>query len=235
MKNIIFEDKFIIVLDKPYNLVTMGQRGEDSLYSRTLLYLNKKKEHRLFAVHRLDKTTSGVVLFAKDKSAYEKLLLAFKKHYIKKEYVAITDSKIDELFTGNWKKEGLPFLKFIKEDGKEWLNITYPIHGIKTKSHVDVENGVASDTSVRIDRTNDKYTQLIIRLKTGRFHQIRTHLSFLGHPLVGDTLYGGPPTSFDRLFLHAREITFTHPISKKKLHFASKLPAIFSKQMESNH
>lgn len=233
-KWIIHEDQTLLILNKPHGLVTMGARGEDSLYARALDYLIKKakgKDAKLFACHRLDKDTSGLVMFAKDDRALKIAQDLFKKRKVQKEYRAVVDASFPDLGnTEQWPlhwQEPKPstFLKSMKASGKDWLEITLPLFGIKTKSRVDFDKGNEAYTRICIERTSAAGTLLRVYPKTGRFHQIRCHLAFLGFPVQGDPIYKGAKSQ--RLMLHSGHLAFTWPPSKQRFEFSCPIPENF--------
>ncbi len=240
-KWIIFEDNYLLVLNKPSGLVTMGSTGEDSLFARALNYLQSKNKSpqkskfptKLFACHRLDKDTSGLVLFAKDDRSLKFAQDLFKKTKVQKEYRAVTLNNWPALsnvesWPESWSEssEIKGKLKPMKASGKDWLEITLPLYGIKTKSRVDFNKGNEAYTRICIQQSNSKYSLLRVYPKTGRFHQIRCHLAFLGSPVLSDPIYKGEKLA-PRLMLHASELSFTWPVTKQRFEFTSPLPSIF--------
>ncbi len=233
-KWIIYEDHALMVLDKPSGLVTMGARGEDSLFARALAYLqSKQKEAKLFACHRLDKDTSGLVLFAKDDRSLKIAQDLFKKRKVQKEYRAVVAGDFPDLgdptnWPDRWRDDPrVPAaLNPMKASGKNWLEITLPLYGIKTKSRVDFDKGNDAYTRICKERENNGMTLLRVFPKTGRFHQIRCHLAFLGFPVLGDPIYKGEKST-KRLMLHSGHLAFTWPSTRQRLEFSSPLPPEF--------
>lgn len=238
-KWIIFEDNYLLVLDKPSGLVTMGSTGEDSLFARALNYLQSKNKNqakspaKLFACHRLDKDTSGLVLFAKDDRSLKVAQDLFKRRKVQKEYRAVTLNDWPNLaqiedWPMPWKQDPQVFekLKALKASGKNCLEITLPLYGIKTKSRVDFEKGNEAYTRINIEQSGSDFSLLRVYPKTGRFHQIRCHLAFLGYPVLSDPIYKGPKTA-PRLMLHASQLGFTWPVNKQRYDFTCPLPSIF--------
>ena len=229
-KWLIHEDHSLLVLNKPSGLVTMGARGEDSLYARVLTHLqkqNKGRETKLFACHRLDKDTSGLVMFAKDDRSLKVAQDLFKKRKVQKEYRAVVPAGMPNFadptsWPAHWDRE----LKPLKASGKDWLEITLPLYGIKTKSRVDFEKGNEAYTRICIERSTETSTLLRVYPKTGRFHQIRCHLAFLGFPVLGDPIYKGD-MSAKRLMLHSGHLAFTWPLSRQRLEFSCPTPELF--------
>ena len=224
---IVHEDNTFLILNKPDGLTTMGSKGEDSLFARALDYIKANGGTKLFTAHRLDKPTSGIVTFLKDDRDLKLMQELFKKRKVQKEYWAITSSQIQVLFhEDTWALEDRPYLKIVKDNRQNWLEINLPIFGIKTKSRVDFDKGVPAQTWLRVERVSGELALVHLKPKTGRFHQLRVHLSNLGFPIIGDDLYRGEDSD-GRLFLHAGHLEFTWPLSKKRFGLDSPLPSSF--------
>ena len=180
---------------------------ENSLSNGIKYYFDKiglKKKIR--PVNRLDKDTSGIVIFAKNEYIQECLVKQMKKNVFSKEYLAIC--------------EGI----FEKRSG----TITAPI-ARKENSIIErcvKEDGDISITHYNVLKINSSYNYSIVKLllETGRTHQIRVHLSHIGHPILGDTLYGNGSTKINRQALHALKVSFVHPISKKEVCYIAPIP-----------
>ncbi|MBP9674876.1 MAG: RluA family pseudouridine synthase [Bacteriovoracaceae bacterium] len=214
--SIVYEDPELLILDKPYGLVTMGAKGEHSLYAVAQKYF---KKGMLYVVHRLDKDTSGLVIFAKDRFTHKTLFDMFQKRKIKKRYHALVPHGVDSLFDQkNWKESDRPYLKL---QGKKTLEITLPIFGIKNKSRVDFNKGNSAHTLITIKEKMAQGTLLDIEPKTGRFHQIRCHLSYLGYSVQGDTIYQGEASS--RLMLNSYYLSFYWKNKMKEIKISTKL------------
>ncbi len=212
---IIYEDSDIIVIDKPPGLVVHPpQEGCHKTLVNALVYLKKELSSSANAlrpgvVHRLDKETSGVMVLAKNEHSYNSLVAQFKERRVSKEYRAIVWGKI--------RKEKMLIDLPLSRDTKNRLKIK--VSFLKAKpAHTDLEV---------LERLEDS-TYLSLRPRTGRMHQIRVHLKFLGFPIVGDKKYG-IKDDYRELFLHAKELSFTHPRGTKLLKFQSALPDKFSK------
>ncbi len=224
---IVHEDDTFLILNKPVGLTTMGSQGEDSLYARALEYIKENGGNKLFTAHRLDKPTSGLVTFVKDDRNLKLMQELFKKRKVQKEYWAITSSQIQVMFhEESWAPEDRPYLKIIKDNKQNWLEVNLPIFGIKTKSRVDFDKGSPAQTWLRVERVSGELALVHLKPKTGRFHQLRVHLSNLGFPIIGDDLYRGESTD-GRLFLHSGHLEFTWPLTKKRLGLDSPLPSSF--------
>ncbi len=206
--NILYEDKFIIIVDKPYNLLTIATAKERqrTLYRYVSDYLKKKnKNNKVFIVHRLDRDTSGIVMFAKDKDT--KIFLQNNWNNFRKNYVAIVEGTVD-------KSQGV-LRSYLKETK---TNFTY---SVKNKS------GKLAITEYEKILENGKYTMLSLNLLTGRKNQIRVQLSDMGNPIVGDKKYGNRKDPIRRLALVANTLEFIHPKKKQKIVIDIDIPNSF--------
>ena len=214
--DIIYEDKAIIVINKPSHLLTIStdNEKEKTLFHKVLMYEKKKnKNNKVFIVHRLDKDTSGLVLFAKDEKTKFKLQNNWDKD-TKRGYVAIVNGK-----TKN------------KETLKSYLAETKTLLVYSTD---DRKIGKLAITEYEKLLENKKYTLLKIHILTGRKNQIRVQLSDINNSIVGDKKYG--QSKFDplrRLCLHANYLEIIHPITNKKMVFETPIPKEFMSFMES--
>lgn len=209
--DIIYEDNEIIVVDKPHSLLTIStdKVKDATLYQMVSKYLkNKNKANKVFIVHRLDKETSGVVVFAKNKHIQELLQNNWDNIVKKREYVAIVQGILD-------KKEDT-IESYLTENK---LNIVY-----STKNK---QIGKLAITSYKVLKENKNYSYLLVNLSTGKKNQIRVHMSEMGHSIVGDKKYGSKINPLNRLGLHASTLELIHPITKKTLVFKSKVPRKF--------
>ncbi len=211
--NIIHEDNDIIVVDKPTGLVVHPpQQNYCKTLVNALLYSKKQLSRmdtlRPGVVHRLDKETSGVMVLAKNERSHNNLINQFKERKVKKEYCAIVLGRLIR----NKLTVDLPLAR----DKKNRLKMKISLVNSK-KAHTEVEV---------INRFNGS-TFLSIKPITGRMHQIRVHLKFLGFPVVGDKKYG-IKDGFKELFLHAKKLSFHHPKKGNFLTFKSPLPKRFN-------
>lgn len=215
--DIIYEDSHLAVINKPAGVVVHPAAGH---YEETLVHglLARLKglsgiggELRPGIVHRLDKDTSGLLVVAKDDQTHQALTNMFKARQVKKTYLALV--------------HGIPHAKFgvIKKPiGR------HPVNRKKMSVHAKVAR--EAETIYRIKETFHKASLLEVELKTGRTHQIRVHLSSIGHPIVGDELYGGAKPhgpKAKRQMLHAWRLSFKHPITGEELSFEAPLPEDF--------
>ena len=208
--DIVYEDKWIIVVNKPSHLLTISTENEKekTLFHKVLMYEKRKnKNNKVFIVHRLDKDTSGLVLFAKDESIKFKLQNNWDKD-TRRGYVAVVHGKTKD-----------------KDILKSYLMETKTLLVYATD---DTKNGKLAITEYEKLKENKKLTLLKIKIKTGRKHQIRVQLKDNGNEIVGDKKYG--EIKFDplrRLCLHANYLEITHPITNKRIVFEVKIPREF--------
>ena len=200
--DIVYEDEYLMVINKNSGVVVHPGAGNsnDTLVNGLLYYnktLSKGEEFRPGIVHRLDKDTSGLMIVAKDDKAHELLADDFKNKRIHREYIALLDGVF-------------PQKKAI---------IDAPIG--RSKQYFDkmevCKDGKKAITNLEVIKKYKDYTLVKLVLETGRTHQIRVHMAYIGHPIVGDTLYGTKSDFIDRQALHAYKVEFVHPISGKLL------------------
>ncbi len=209
---VLYEDKDILVVDKPAGLLTVSTEREKSRTAQSILtdYIRTgcgRSQKRIYVVHRLDRDTSGVLIFAKSEEAMLRLKDQWKQ--TEKKYLAVVH--------GRCEKDSGTITSYLAEDEDYTMYSTS-----------DRRKGKLSQTSYTVLRRTRKYSLLEIVLLTGRKNQIRVHLAGIGHPIVGDTKYGKENDEQRRMALHARSISFNHPFSGKPLSFQSEVPAIFS-------
>lgn len=217
--DIIFEDKDIIVLNKPQGMVVHPAPGH---YTGTIV--NALMYHcgdelsgingvlRPGIVHRIDKDTSGVIMVAKSNTAHQSLALQLAEHSITRKYIAIVFNKV--------KNEEGTIDKPIARHPQE-----------RKKMAIAEKGGRRAVTHYRVLERLGKYTVIEAQLETGRTHQIRVHMASIGHPLVGDTVYGGKnqPAKLLGQALHARILGFKHPITGEYMEFEAPVPDYFTK------
>lgn len=210
------EDRDIIVVEKPPFLLSIlgkeQKRDKACLYNKIKSYLKRKhktsKGSFVYALHRLDADTSGVMVFALSNEG-RKLERQFRDHQIQREYTAIVEGRME-------KNDGV--IKKALEKGS--------FKGGKKSRTTDTEKGREAITEYYVQERYADATLLRVRLRTGRTHQIRVHMSEEGHPLLGDRTYADYDTAkrFTRQALHASMLGFVHPNTGKKMKFTSKLP-----------
>jgi len=209
---ILHEDRDILVVDKPAGLLTMGTDSDKTRTAYFFLtdYVRKgysKSRNRIFIVHRLDRETSGIVLFAKNFETKIRLQDQWKD--TKKKYLAVVH--------GRCAKTSGTITTYLAENK---ARIVY--------STLDRTKGKLSSTGYKVLKQTKDFTLLELDLLTGRKHQIRVHLAGIGHAVVGDRKYGKEGRDHTRLALHARSISFKHPFSGQRLSFESQVPAYFN-------
>ena len=208
---IVYEDKYLIVVNKPHNLLTIATEKEKlrTLYHEVLTYEQKKhKNNRIFIVHRLDKETSGLVIFAKSQEIKETLQNNWDE--VKRYYVALLEGKVE--------KSG---------EIKSYLKETKTLYTYSTND----KSGKYAETSYVRVKSNKQYSLLKINIKTGRKNQIRVHMKDNNTPILGDRKYG-KKDGYRKMMLLANEIKFIHPITKEIIHIDLKIPNEYSKIVE---
>lgn len=210
---LLYEDRDIIVVEKPCGLLTMGTERDKSRTAHTILneYVRKgdtRSRNRIYIVHRLDRETSGILLFAKSEAAKTFLQGHWQeteKHYLTIVYGSVTPK------TGT-------ISSYLTE------NSAFTVY-----STPDQALGKLSQTEYTVLKEAKGFSLLEIHLLTGRKHQIRVHLSEKGHPVVGDKKYGKGTDPYGTMALHARSISFTHPVNGKRLTFETGIPEFFTR------
>lgn len=195
---IYYKDSHIVVVEKPEGLLSVD--ADKKFHS--LHKILKQKYGFVWPVQRLDKETSGVMVFALSNEAKEGLKLQFSKHTVVREYYAIVEGKLLK-DSGTWKHKLIDCKDFVVRPSA---------------------NGVLTVTHYEVVKRSDKESHLLLKLKTGKKNQIRVHASLAGHPVLGDRKYGSENFSRGRLALHAQKLGFVHPVKGKKLEFFSPKP-----------
>ena len=205
--DIVYEDKNIIVINKPENLLTIANDKEKdkTLYHQVYLYLKRKnKNNKVFIVHRLDYETSGLIIFAKDIKS--KTILQTNWNKVIRKYMAIVNGNID--------KEG-EIKSYLKETK---TNLVYSTN--------DSKNGLLAITKYKKVLSNDNLSLIDIDIKTGRKNQIRVHMNDINHSILGDKKYG-IKCKEKRMYLHAYYLKFNHPITNKIIELELDVPNSF--------
>ncbi len=218
---IVYNDRDLVVINKPMGLVVHPAHGH---YSHTLinglLYLfpeliKNTNLYRMGLVHRLDKDTSGLIIITKNEMAQQYIAAQFKQRTIKKEYVAIVSGRMekdeDEIYT---------------RIGRNPIN--------RQRMTVLITNGKEAVTRYQVLKYLQSGTFVRLLPLTGRMHQLRVHMRYLHHPVIGDNFYAGKKTEFHFLgmMLHARKIRFNHPRTNKEIEFETALPERFQILLE---
>lgn len=204
---VLYEDNQIIVVLKPQNVPTMpDESGDESMLSRVKSYVkekyNKQGEAFIGLVHRLDRPTGGIMVFARNSKSAKRLTEQFKTHTVEKVYYAVVNGVVKT------KTEHL--INYLKKDEKENIVKIVPM----------AENGAKKAELVYNFLEDDgKYSLLEVRILTGRSHQIRVQMANTGHSLVGDVKYGKEKGKTSNLGLWAGKLSFLHPTTKDKMVF----------------
>ena len=213
---IIYEDKDIIVVNKPKGMVVHPANGNpDGTLVNALMSICKDSlsgivgDFRPGIVHRIDKDTSGLLIVAKNDMAHVAMSEQIKNHEVKKTYIALVRGVIKE----------------------NEATIDMPIGRSNTdrKKMAVTKNGKNAVTHIKVLERFDKYTLLEVNIETGRTHQIRVHLSYIGYPIVGDYTYSNGKNEFNIVgqCLHAKSLEFKHPITHKQMKLEAQLPEYF--------
>lgn len=189
---ILYEDEFLLAVNKPAGLLSVASDSEKEKTAYRILKTGRQGQ--LFVVHRLDKDTSGVLLFAKSEEIKQQLQASWDD--VRREYLAVCDGVFEQ-------KSGR-CETFLKENA---------IHRVYSGD----SSGKRAITNYCVTRENAHYSFVKINIETGRKNQIRVHMSELGHPVIGDKKYGGSKSPFGRLGLHASLLEIIHPVTGAKL------------------
>lgn len=202
---ILFQDRSLVVIHKPAGLLSVPDDG-GSINALDLLkvYL---RQSTIYAVHRLDMETSGVLLFAKGKKAEEKFDEMFEKHELKREYAAIVEGRMSQ-DKGTWES-------YLKERENYDMFVTSPEEGKRAVTHFEVL------------RRSPTFSYVRFHLETGKKHQIRVQSADAGYPVAGDFRYGALGNPIKRVCLHAYLLEFIHPFTGKPMRFTAPLPKGF--------
>ena len=220
--DIVYEDDDVIVVNKPRGMVVHPSAGNyDGTLVNAIMYhcgdslSSINGAIRPGIVHRIDKNTSGLLMIAKNNVAHESLAAQLKVHSVTREYQALVYDNIkeDELTID------VPIGRDERNRLRRWVNGSNPKRAV---------------THVKVLRRYGKYTLISAKLETGRTHQIRVHLSYIKHPLVGDTTYGPKKQLYglDGQLLHAKTLGFVHPRTGEYMEFHSELPDYFTETLD---
>lgn len=217
---LIYEDDYIAIVDKKEGLLTMAthrESHETTAYSILKNHLKKANPRaELYTVHRLDRETSGVLMFAKTKAIQQALQENWHQVVTKRLYCALV--------------EGCP--QHTEDTITSWL--TENKKSLRVSSSPTDNGGQKAVTHYKVNKTNGAYSLLEVQLETGRKNQIRVHMAEIGHPVVGDKKYGKGLSSIKRIGLHAQILEFIHPVTHKKVRFESPTPKAFNTLVNKN-
>ena len=205
--NIVFEDDWLLIVNKPAGIATHPSvlHFSDSLCNGVRFYFDSiSLKKKIRPVNRLDLDTSGIIIFAKNEYIQECLIQQMNSHILKKEYIAIVSGILND-------KSGTINLPISRKDGS-------------IIERCISEDGQIAITDYSVIKELDNMSVVKCVLQTGRTHQIRVHFSAIGHPLIGDFLYGSKSDFINRQALHSYHISFIHPISNKIINIYCELP-----------
>ena len=207
--DIIYEDEYFFVINKPAGLLSISttKEKEKTAYHLVREFIkNRKKNDKIFVLHRLDKDTSGVLVFVKDNTLKNLLQNNWDKYVKVREYIALVKGNVKDIDD---------YTCYLKEIGPDKVIVT------------NKKEGKMAVTSLKTINKNNKYSLVKVNIKTGRRNQIRVVLNYLGNSIVGDKKYGGIKSN--RLYLHASKLTITNPFNNKTYTFESSVPSSFKK------
>jgi 23S rRNA pseudouridine1911/1915/1917 synthase len=209
---ILHEDEQLIVVLKSHGLLTVATERERDTTAQAYLndYLKQKGGERIHVVHRLDRETSGVLVFAKDFETREALKTQFAAHDVDRVYIAVVEGVMDPP----------------RGTIESYLRERRDLRMESVKAHPDAKLAITHYLTIH---EKAGFSMLEITLETGRKNQIRTHLSEAGHPVAGDRMYGSTTNPLGRLGLHAKLLGFDHPGTGKHVVFTAPVPSAFTK------
>ena len=219
--DVVYEDNDIIVVNKPKGMVVHPANGNpDGTLVNAVMAICKDSlsgiggEIRPGIVHRLDKDTSGLLIVAKNDKAHVNMSEQIKKHEVKKTYVAL--------------------VRGVVKENEATIDMPIGRSNSDRKKMAVTKTGKNAVTHIKVLKRYDKYTLLEINIETGRTHQIRVHLAYIGYPIIGDYIYSNGKNEFGIIgqCLHAKSLEFKHPITGKKMKLEAPLPDYFQKVIE---
>ena len=212
---LVYEDEHIIVANKGYGLLSMGNDKvrQGTAYSILKEYIKTHDpRNKLFIVHRLDRDTSGLMVFAKSQEAKDKLQHNWNNMVIARKYLAVVEGRPES-------EEG-EVRSYLAENSR-----------FEVYSTDKPEEGQLAVTRYRTLRSRNGYSLMEVSLDTGRKNQIRVHMKDLGHPIAGDRRYGAKSSPIHRMALHAQTLRFIHPMTRKDMNFSTPVPASFARMV----
>lgn len=212
---ILFEDDSLIVVDKAAGLLSIAtdNERENTVFNILSQYVkNQADRSYLFVLHRLDKDTSGVMMFAKSKTIQEEIQRHWKRTVTDRSYIAVVEGSVNQ--------DNGTVVSYLRES-----------KAMKMHSTPNEAEGQKAETHYRVISRSHGYSLVEVKLDTGRKNQIRAHMTEMGHPIAGDKKYGARTNPAGRLCLHAHILTFVHPKTRQTLKFESPIPRSFSRIM----
>jgi 23S rRNA pseudouridine1911/1915/1917 synthase len=208
---ILFEDPYLVVIEKEAGMLSIATAKEKLLTTYSILSGHVKKENpdnRIFVLHRLDRDTSGVMMFAKSEAIQEVMQKAWQEAVVRRSYVAVVEGVVE--------KDADTIHTFLKEN-KALIMYSTKVPG----------DGDEAITHYKVLKRSEEFSLLEVELETGRKNQIRVHMKELGHPVAGDKKYGSKQNPLRRTCLHANILAFKHPVTGEELSFETPVPHRF--------
>lgn len=211
MLRIVYEDEWLIVIEKKNGLLSIATDKQDVRTAFNLLsdYVKRQDpQNRIFVVHRLDRETSGLMIFSKDQAVKHQMQIAWEEVVTERKYYAVTEGVVPQA---------------------EGTISTYLTESKALKVYAtNKEQGKIANTAYRVLDSSKTNSLLELELETGRKNQIRCHLEYLGYPIIGDKKYGAKTNPIGRVALHAGKLCFVHPVTGAKLEFETPIPRKFT-------
>lgn len=208
---ILFEDPWLIIIEKEAGLLSIATAKEKLQTAYSILSGHVKKENpanKIFVIHRLDRDTSGIMVFAKNQEVQSRLQRAWQDSVMERTYVAVTEGEVQN--------EKGTIRSFLSE------NKAFVMYSTSKPGEGD-----EAITHYKLLKRNTHYSLLEVELETGRKNQIRVHMKEMGHPVIGDKKYGSSVNPIGRTGLHARVLAFIHPITGKEIRYETAVPYKF--------
>jgi 23S rRNA pseudouridine1911/1915/1917 synthase len=208
---ILYEDQWLIIIEKEAGLLSIATAKEKIQTAYSILSKHVKgesPENKIFVVHRLDRDTSGIMVFAKDQEVQSLLQKSWQEAVMERIYVAVVQGEVEqeEGTISSWLKENKAFVMY---------------------SSLKQGDGDLAITHYKVLKKNEEFSLLDVSLETGRKNQIRVHMKDIGHPVIGDKKYGSAINPIGRTALHARVLSFIHPITGKEIRYETAIPSKF--------
>ena len=211
--NIVYEDQHLIVIEKNAGILSISTEKEKDQTAYSILSNHVKAQdptNKIFVVHRLDRETSGIMIFAKNENIQTLLQKDWNETILERTYIAVVEGSVD-------KDKGV-IESYLRES-----------KALIVYSSQNPNQGQKAVTHFRVVKKNNEYSLLELNLETGRKNQIRVHMQLIGHSVIADKKYGSMINPIGRLGLHAKTLAFTHPITKEPMRFDTPVPKAFLK------